>query len=987
MQKLHGFIIKEITPLPELCSTLYSCEHINTKAELLHIACDDEENVFCLAFKTLPKDSTGVAHILEHTVLCGSKKYPVKDPFFGMTRRSLNTFMNALTGSDFTCYPAASCIEKDFYNLLDVYLDAVFHPLLKKESFFQEGCRLEFEEKDNPISPLVYRGIVYNEMKGSLASSEARLWEEINKHLMSDLPYSHNSGGDPKEIPNLTYEEFCAFHKNCYAPASCLFYFYGNIPLSKHLAYLDRHLLSKAESSSYEKKLPKQTRFTKPKAVEAFYPCTDKDLKHKTLISFSWLTAPISLEDDLLGLTLLDSLLLDTDASVLKHALLKSGACRQIDGYVDVEVSEIPFHIICKGCDKEKAHILEEILFSTLKKLYDKGFEPEAIASSLHQLELQGTEITGDYYPFGLTLFFRSGLSKLHGSDETKMLKIHSQFEKLLALTKNPRYLPELMKKYLLGNPHFLKVTMIPSSDLADEEIKQEKEKLETIKNALSNDEKDLLVQAALDLEEFQKKQENSDLECLPKLTLEDVPKKTPFFDCEKKELPPLSIYHHSCFTNHFVYVDIVLSLPKLSCDELYYTKLFSLLFSEMGTEKRSYEKMIELIHATTGGISASLGIHSQCNTPDIIKPALHIRGKALCRHTADLFGLLKEMLESISFKEKERVKEVILQIFTELQHKVSKGSIAYATDLAVCHHSIPAYLHHLWHGFGFYTFLEKLAADIDKNIQGTIQKLTMLKEKLLHHHHLDVVITSSQEEFAQIEKADFYGLNKLHKYPYTPWETPFVLPERFSHARKIASPVAFSTIGYKTICAPNPDSPYLALSAQLMQNTVLHKKIREQGGAYGAGASYNIINGNFTFYAYRDPHLASTVKAFQEAANALKEGRFTPLELEEAKFLIIQNIDSPVSPGSRAMDSYAQMRENLRLDLRQAFRDKILSATCEDLSLCCQKYLGDIVKEGTFVTFCKETLLKKEESDLPFALPLVSTNHNHLFNTPDTKR
>lgn len=439
------FLFTKVLPIEELQMTLHELIHKNTGAKIIHLEANDPENLFCFSFKTLPSNSNGVAHILEHTVLCGSKKFPIKDPFFSMSRRSLNTFMNAMTGSDFTCYPAASQVEKDFYNLMEVYLDAVFYPDLKKLSFFQEGHRLEFEQENDISSPIIYKGIVYNEMKGSLSSPESRLWQEIMTSLTPNLPYAFNSGGDPKEIPNLTYEELKQFHSTYYHPSQCLFFFYGNFSLKKHLDFIEKHVLKNAKKIEPPVEITNQPRFKNPKHHTAYFPKQGNDSKE--YVAVSWLTTNIQNQQDALSLAVLDSILMENDASPLKMALLKSNLCIQADGYLDLELSEIPYTILCRGCEEDSDKKIEKVIFDTLRKIVKDGIKKSLIDAAIHQLEFHRLEITRSHGPFGLTLFFRSSLAAQHGCPPENALSIKSLFQHLQTLVKDENYLPELIKK------------------------------------------------------------------------------------------------------------------------------------------------------------------------------------------------------------------------------------------------------------------------------------------------------------------------------------------------------------------------------------------------------------------------------------------------------------------------------------------------------------------------------------------------------------
>nr|NGX38545.1 hypothetical protein [Chlamydiota bacterium] len=415
-QKYGDFVLVNYQPIEELQIVMRELIHEPTGAQVMHLENDDPENLFCLSFKTLPDSSNGAAHILEHTVLCGSRKFPIKDPFFSMNRRSLNTFMNAMTGSDFTCYPASSQVEKDFYNLLEVYLDAVFHPQLKELSFLQEGHRLEFTTPGDPTSPLEFKGIVYNEMKGALSSTDSRVWHAMLEALVPDLPYSYNSGGDPKDIPDLSHAQLIEFHEKFYHPSRCLFFFYGNFPLQKHLDFIVENALQGAQKLPPLDGIGHQERFKAPVKEQFSYPTSEtEDLETKNIHAFGWLTTPLLNQEEVLALSVLDSVLMDTDASPLKKALLDTKLCIQADSFLDTEMTEVPFVMLFRGCRGDVADKIEKALFDNLKIIAKEGIPFHLVEASIHQLEFARTEIGGDHSPFGLTLFMRSALAKQHG--------------------------------------------------------------------------------------------------------------------------------------------------------------------------------------------------------------------------------------------------------------------------------------------------------------------------------------------------------------------------------------------------------------------------------------------------------------------------------------------------------------------------------------------------------------------------------------------
>ncbi len=787
----RDFIVTKCEPIPELNCILRELTHTPTGAKVMDIANDDPENLFCLSFQTLPSSSNGVAHILEHTVLCGSKKFPVKDPFFAMTRRSLNTFMNALTGSDFTCYPAASQVEKDFYNLLDVYIDAVFHPQLKRLSFLQEGHRLEFSIPDDPKSPLEYKGIVFNEMKGSLNSTDSRLWHALMESLVPDLTYAHNSGGDPKEIPNLTYEELINFHETYYHPSRCLFFFYGNLPLKQHLDFIAEHALKNVPQMPPLPPIPLQKRFSAPITRCLRYPANESDdTAQRTIVTFGWLTAPLIAQEEVLALNILDSVLMETDASLLKRALLETKLCIQVDAYMDTDMSELPYAIVCKGCEPNQVELLEKALRDALEEICTKGIPPYMIESAIHQLELSRMEIVGDHSPFGLTLFMRSGLAKQHGCEPEHALTIHSLFETMQKNIQDPTYLPKLIRKYFLDNPHLVKLVMEPDVKLTSEENAAEKTHLNEIQGRLSTPEIQTILTQTQELNIYQKQTEEQSIDCLPKVSLADVPPLARDFPLKHTTHHDLEIFHHNCFTNQILYADLTFDLPDITDEELPYVHLLISLLPELGCSTRTYHENLEFIQAHTGGIGATCSLHTQTTNPKEARPCITIRGKSLYRKADHLLPLLRDTALHARFDEAERIKELLLQLREGQQHRFTKQAMRYATQLASSGLSVAGHVSNAWYGLRYYKTIEMLCKQL--NLGELVDKLLLLKEKIFTAHHPHLILSCDQEMYHTLQSHDYYGIANLPKLPFTPWKANYLLTPVPSQARAIAEPVAF---------------------------------------------------------------------------------------------------------------------------------------------------------------------------------------------------
>lgn len=966
-EKYGDFVVTKCLLIEELNCVLRELKHLPSGAQVMHVGNDDPENLFCLSFKTYPSSSNGAAHILEHTVLCGSRKFPVKDPFFSMSRRSLHTFMNALTGSDFTCYPAASQNERDFYNLMDVYLDAVFHPQLKRMSFFQEGHRLEFADPQDPKTALEIKGIVFNEMKGNLASADTRLWHALMHFLVPDLPYTYNSGGEPKDIPHLTYPELIAFHETYYHPSRCLFFFYGNFALKKHLDFIAENALKNIAPLPPLPPLKMQRRFLAPISREMTYPVSETDeLSNRTIISFAYLTAPLLDQEEVLALSVLDAVLMETDASLLKAALLESGLCIRADAFMDAEMSEVPYVIVCKGCDPQNVDKLESVLKKALENIVEKGIPAHLIDAAIHQLEFSRLEIAGDHAPFGLTLFMRSALAKQHGCDPENALMVHALFERLLKKVKNPTYLTDLIKKYFLNNTHCVRLVMRPDPHLSTREAEEEKQALKKRKAELTQAQvKEILHQAA-ELATYQKETEQQSLDCLPKVTLEDV---TPVVrDLPLKSIREgnLTIYHHDCFTNHIVYADLIMDLSHIADEDLSYLHLLMSFLPEIGSGKRNFAQNLDYIQAHTGGIGASCSLHMQTTDPNLAKPSINLRGKALGRKAKELFTLMKETLESPRLDEKKRIEELILQLRDSQLNRINRQAMRYAIQLALSGFSSACHVAESWSGLRYFKTIEMLCKDLEHNLPKIIDKLLCLKEQLFTFHNLNLVLSCSKEMFQELHSEQFYGLTEMApKGDRKLWAVDHPPQSVSSQARVIPSQVAFTVQAFKTITYMHPHAPALTVAAMLFDNKVLHKKIREQGGAYGCGATYSPMLGYFYFHAYRDPHIFSTLHVFRDALVEIAAGSFTDQDVEEAKLGIIQQFDAPISPGSRALTAYTWLRDGKSKQMRQKFRDDLLALNKQSIQHAVEMQLLPKIDEAVTVSFSGKELLEKENAML----------------------
>lgn len=959
--RYKSYICDKVVDLPELQARLIQLTHEPTGAQILHIECDDDENLFSLSFQTLPENSTGVAHILEHTVLCGSEHFPVKDPFFGMTRRSLNTFMNALTGADFTCYPASSLVPKDFYNLLLVYLDAVFKPRLLPLSFLQEGHRLEFAEPENPKSELLFKGVVFNEMKGAMATGEARLHEELLHELFPNLTYGYNSGGDPKVIPTLSYGELKSFYKRYYHPSRCLFFFYGNLPLEGHLDFLEERAFKGITKIPPLPILPPQPRFQKSVERSGAYPCTPEEAEgEKSLVGMGWLTCSILHQEELLALAIIDTVLMGTDASPLKMALLKSGLCKQAESYIDAEMSEAPLLLICKGCSEKSPEGLEKIVRDTLGQYAEKGLPHHLVEGAIHQLEFSRTEISGGSSPYGLTLFYRAALLRQHGGKPEEGLMIHTLFKHLREQVKDHHYLGSLIRKYLLDNTHFARLCLNPDPALAAKEMEAEKETLKKISESLTDAGVKAVIKQTKELSIYQESQEDN-FDLLPKITLADVPKQGKEFALTQETIGSFTLFHHPCFTNEIIYANLVFDLPEIGEEELSLFPLFTFFLTQVGSGGRDYKGQLDYILEHIGGISAAADLCLQVDNPEKMRPMLFISGKAIHRKADKLFKLLKDLVQSADFTDRARLQELLEQHYHDLESSINHSPLRYAINLATAGLSSATYISNLWNGLNYFWKVKEVLASFEKEPHKLIEKMQAFQKRALSLTGGHLVLCCSEEMKKMVVEEKFFGLQDMETHSFSPWKAEFSPKPSASQGRFISSPVAFTVSAFPSIPYLHPDSAALSVAAGIMENKVLHKRVREQGGAYGSGAVHAPLLSQFYFYSYRDPHLSATLEAFAEGVKLISSGRFDDRDVEEAKLGLIQDIDGPIAPGKRAMAAYTRARCGRTAQQRQAFREKLLGASNEKIREAAKNYLLPHIDKATTVSFAAKELLEKE--------------------------
>ncbi|MDX1655957.1 MAG: insulinase family protein, partial [Candidatus Competibacteraceae bacterium] len=882
-------------------------------------------------------------HILEHTALCGSERYPVRDPFFMMIRRSLNTFMNAFTSSDWTAYPFASLNRKDFFNLLDVYLDAAFFPLLDELDFAQEGHRVEFINEGDGNARLTYKGVVFNEMKGAMSSPISTLAQTLQSYLFPTTTYHHNSGGNPARIPDLTHEQLKQFHARHYHPSNALFMTYGDIPAGEHQLRFQERVLGQFRAQPLDFAVPGEQRYQTPLQVEDTYALEgEEDTAHKTHIVLGWLWGPNTDLLEVLRCQILADVLLDNSSSPLRQALetTELGTSPSPLCGFDDNTRETTFVAGLEGSDPEQAAGVEELVLGVIGRVAKEGVPREMLESVLHQLELSQREITGDGFPYGLKLMLDALTPALHGGDPAAALDLDPALAALRQEIDQPDFIQNLAQRLLLDNPHRVRLVMRPDPTLGPRQQAEEQRRLEAIQAAMTAGDIQRVNERARALELRQERQDDPEL--LPKVTLADVPAEMIIPRGKRQPVAELPAAWYEQGTNGMVYQQLILDLPALDAEELALLPLLTLCLTEVGSGGRDYLQTQALQAAVTGGLNARVLVRGGMEALEQSRGLLVVAGKALARHQAPLARLLRETLETARFDELSRIRELVAQLRAQREEGVSDHGHLLAMLAAGSSLNPLAGLGHRWEGLEGLRSLRTLdealkdhqqLTALASRLEGLREKLAQAPLQLLQVAEAEMIpdLRATLEEIwagrgPRRRVADFH----LGAEPVAPRNQGWA----------INATVNFCAKAYPTVAPGHQDAPALTVLGEFLRNGYLHRTIREQGGAYGAGAGYQGDTGLFRFFSYRDPRLADTLADFDRAVSWLAEKDHPAHFLEEAILGVVGSIDRPGSPAGEAISAHLGSLFGRTPEQRQAYRRQVLEVSQGELLRVAEAYL-----------------------------------------------
>ena len=947
--------------LTDIHSMGWLLRHKKTGARVMLIENDDENKVFNIAFRTPPKNSTGVAHILEHSVLCGSREFPLKDPFVELVKGSLNTFLNAMTYPDKTCYPVASCNDQDFQNLMHVYLDAVFYPNIyqKEEIFRQEGWSYHLENADGPLT---YNGVVYNDMKGAFSSPDEVLEREIMNSLYPDTSYGFESGGNPDNIPELSYEEFLDFHRKFYHPSNSYIYLYGNMDMAEKLDFIDRHYLSAFDALEVDSEIKEQKAFASCRDIAMEYPVSENEgLEDNTYLSYSRVVG------DALDMTLctafevLDYALLSAPGAPLKKALLEAGIGKDIYGGYEDGIRQPYFDVIAKGTNENQKDKFVSVVQSVFEDIVKNGIDVKAVEAGINYFEFRYREADFSSYPKGL-MYSLDILGSWLYDDENPFASVQLlEVYKYLKKAVHEGYFENMIRKYLLDNPHGSVLTLVPVGGLAARREKALEEKLEALRRSMTEEELEEMVKKTEALTAYQESEEDPEaLKCIPMLKREDIKREAGhFFNRELDAGGSLFLYHDVC-TNGIGYVDLLFDLKHLSPEKVPYLGLLKSVLGYVDTENFTYGGLFNEINAGTGGIQCGVEVFDQAEEPGKFRAMFSVRGKSLYTKLDFLFRMVEEILLTSSLDDTKRLREIIAEVKARAQTNLVSGGHSTAVLRASSYGSPMAAFQDDMAGIGYYQFIEKLEKEFDSRKEELVRSLRELTAEILRPENFMISYTGEEESVEKVKGLAIGLKQKLHT------ESVQISDEKMKCVKKNEG---FMTSGQVQYVAQTGNfrkkgleyTGALEILKVALSYDYLWINLRVKGGAYGCMSGFR-RNGESYFVSYRDPHLKETLDVYKKIPEYIRE--FKADEREMTKYIIgtISGKDVPKTPQMKGNISKNAYFCKVSEETIQKERDQILDATVEDMRALAPMVEAVLSEEAICVVGSENTVRSGQE-------------------------
>lgn len=966
--KAYELLKKE--EIGDVHSTGYLFRHIKSGARISVLSNDDENKVFSIAFRTTPEDSTGVAHILEHSVLCGSKKFPSKDPFVELVKGSLNTFLNAMTYPDKTMYPVASCNDADFKNLMHVYMDAVFYPNIyqKEEIFRQEGWNYHLESAEDELT---YNGVVYNEMKGAFSSPEDVLEREILNSLYPDTVYGNESGGDPECIPDLKYSEFLSFHSKYYHPSNSYIYLYGNMDIEERLEWLDREYLSKFDAMEIDSEIGLQAAFEEPKEIRKKYSISNSDsVEDNTYLSFN-ASIGTSLDVQLANaFAVIEYALLSAPGAPLKQALLDAKIGKDIMGSYDSGTYQPVFSVIAKNSNPEKKEEFLNIIRQVLTETVQNGVDEKALRAGINYMEFRFREADYGSFPKGLMYGIDMMDSWLY--DEEKPFEYLHQLAvfDFLKSQVETGYFENLIRDYLLENPHATVVIVEPEKGLTAKMEEAVREKLAVYKASLSPEEIQELIEKTKKLAHFQETPATQEeLEAIPMLSIGDIGRKAqPLYNTEH-EIDGTRMLHHEICTNGIAYLSLMFDTKYVKKELLPYLGILKGVLGMIDTEHYSYGELFHEINMRTGGIYTAIDVCPNKKEPGAYRTAFTLRAKSLYGELEFVGKMAEEILFSSKLEDEKRLYEIVAQLKSRLEMHLNSAGHSTAALRSMAYFSNVAAFNEAVGGVAFY----KLVADIEEHFEEKKEELTaILKELVSCIFRRDTLIADCTAEKEGFEKAAELVRGLKEKLPEggLPVQEQIRALGQKNEGFMTSAKIQYGARSGNFLAAGYSYTGAMRILKVILNYGYLWENIRVKGGAYGCMSGFGVM-GDTYFVSYRDPHLKQTNQVFEGIADYVKN--FTVSQRDMTKYIIgaISEMDTPLTPMAKGMRSLNAYMSGITEEDFQRERDQVLGADQEAIRALAEP-VAAVLSQGNICVIGNEEKLASEKELFAELVPFV---------------
>ncbi|WP_291855810.1 insulinase family protein [Marinilabilia sp.] len=952
----NGFKLIENRFVEEVNANCLYFEHEKSGARLIKIATDDANKVFAVSFKTLPQHDYGTPHIIEHSVLNGSENFPAKSPFDILRKGSLNTFLNAMTGSDFTTYPIASMNNKDYFNLMHVYMDAVFNPLLHTDPRIlkQEGWHYELDDVDDEIT---YKGVVYNEMKGAYSDPERQMDYYSYKMLFPDNTYGVSSGGYPEAIPDLTYEYFKNFHKTYYHPSNSFVLLYGDADLDKELEFLDRAYFSKYEKQEKKLEIPIQEPLAEKKTIEKSYSVPEgTDTIDKTFLGYYFVAGLNTNQELTMALDILSEALVNHESAPLRLAIQEAGIGKDIYSYVDDSKQNV-LQINVQNANPEDKEKFEEVVSNTLKKVAQEGFEEEMIEGIVNRMEFRLRE--GDTSYKGLMYLFSLKNSVLFSDDIFDGI----EFEKPLANVKEgikTGMLQKIVQDYMIDNPHALMMVFKPQPGLENEMAAKTKAKLAEYKASLSDEELQKLVEETKALKEYQQAEDAPEaVATIPMLSLSDISKDVQWYEVAEKSVDDIPVLHFEDFTNDIIYANFFFDLRTLPSELIPYANLMSQLLGKMNTENYDFGELDNALNIHTGGFYTYLNSYLENDSDEKLIPKLRITTKATIDKTGKLFELLDEILNNTKFDDTERLKELLVRHHSQVESQAKNYGIGVAMNRLTSYFKNSGMFNEITNGLTYYDFVTDLTENFDSKNEEIIANLQKVASLLFTKQNMVAGITCSSDNYTTYQSAFSEFLAELPNEEVSMNQWVFDLEPK-NEGLMSSSLVQYVTKGYDFKKLGYEWDGKMEVLNQVLSTDYLQTQIRVMGGAYGGWAQVS-PSGTLMFASYRDPNLTETLENFDAGAEYLKTFEADSTEMTRYIIGTISNLDYPTTASQRgtiAMSNYFKKETKEKL---QKERNAVLNTTAEDISSYADM-ISDVMSQNIICVYGNDQKIKENQ-------------------------